>query len=158
MEIFTFTIQYICNLWWIENSPSETIPWQGAPKTRSKLTGEHLTQKHDSSKAAAMYLYWNHTYSQVLVSSLFIFSNKMLMSLCEKKRFVSSTYMIGFGTLQAWCNHLHIMGTVKVQRWILEEHRMLWSFFNRIIFKRNKIVFGSSNSFQTILDYSKELS
>ena len=101
---------------------------------------------------------WNYTSARVLVSSLFILSNKMLMSLCEKKRFVSSTYMIGFGTLQAWCNHLHIMGTVKVQRWILEEHRMLWSFSNRIIFKRNKIVFGSSNSFQTILDYSKELS
>ena len=37
------------------------------------------------------------------VSSLFIFSNKMLMSLCEKKRFVSSANMIGFSTFEAWC-------------------------------------------------------
>ena len=55
------TIQCICNLWWIESSTSETIPWEGAPKTRSRLTGEHLTQEHDSNKAAAMYLYWNYT-------------------------------------------------------------------------------------------------
>ena len=39
------------------NRPSETIPWQGAPKARSKLTGEHLTQKCDSNKVAAMHLY-----------------------------------------------------------------------------------------------------
>ena len=38
-----------------------------------------------------------------LVSSLFIFSNKMLMSLCEKKRFVSSANMIGFSTFEVWC-------------------------------------------------------
>ena len=35
------------------------------------------------------------------VNSLFIFSNKMLMSLCEKKRFVSSVNMIGFSTFEA---------------------------------------------------------
>lgn len=27
--------------------------WSGAPNTRSKLTGEHLTQKRDSNKVAA---------------------------------------------------------------------------------------------------------
>ena len=37
------------------------------------------------------------------VSSLFIFSSKMLMSLCEKKRFVSSTNMTGFSNFEAWC-------------------------------------------------------
>ena len=35
------------------------------------------------------------------VSPFFIFSNKMLMSLCEKKRFVSSSDMIGFSTFEA---------------------------------------------------------
>ena len=56
LQVFTFTIQYICNLWWSESCPSEAMP-----KTRSKSTGEHLTQKHDSNKAAAMHLCWNHT-------------------------------------------------------------------------------------------------
>ena len=37
------------------------------------------------------------------INSLFIFSNKMLMSLCEKKRFVLSANMIGFSTFEAWC-------------------------------------------------------
>ena len=46
LQIFTFTIQCICSLWWIESSPSEAIPY---------------TQKHDSNKAAAMHLCWNHT-------------------------------------------------------------------------------------------------
>ena len=43
--------------------------------------------------------------NQLLTSviSLFIFSNKMLMSLCEKKRFVSSANMIGFSIFEAWC-------------------------------------------------------
>ena len=46
LQIFTFTIQCICNLWWIESSPSEAIQY---------------TQKHDSNKAADMHLCWNHT-------------------------------------------------------------------------------------------------
>ena len=46
LQIFTFTIQCICNLWWIESSPSEAIPY---------------TQKYDSNKAAAMHLCWNDT-------------------------------------------------------------------------------------------------
>ena len=36
-------------------------------------------------------------------SSSFIFSNKMLMSLCDKKRFVSSANMTGFSIFEAWC-------------------------------------------------------
>ena len=40
------------------------------------------------------------------VSPLFIFSNKMLMSLCEKKRFLSPASMIGFSTFEAWCKSL----------------------------------------------------
>ena len=36
------------------------------PKTRSKLTGEHLTQKRDSNKVADMHLYWNHSSVWVL--------------------------------------------------------------------------------------------
>ena len=35
------------------------------------------------------------------VGSLFIFSNKMLMSLCEEKRFVSPANMIGLSTFEA---------------------------------------------------------
>ena len=46
LQVFTFTIQCICNLWWSESSPSEAIPY---------------TQKHNSNKAAAMHLCWNHT-------------------------------------------------------------------------------------------------
>ena len=60
-QVFTFTIQCICNLWWTESSPLEAIPWWGVPKTRSKSTREHLTQKHDPNKADAMHLCWNHT-------------------------------------------------------------------------------------------------
>ena len=43
------------------------------------------------------------TLNQLLtfVSSLSIFSNKMLMQLCEKKRFMSSANMIGFSTFEA---------------------------------------------------------
>ena len=46
LQIFTFTIQCICSLWRIESSPWEAIPYK---------------QKHDSNKAAAMHLCWNHT-------------------------------------------------------------------------------------------------
>ena len=49
---------------------------------------------------------WNLlTLNQLLtfVSSLFIFSNKTLMSLCEKKRFVPSANTIGISTFEAWC-------------------------------------------------------
>ena len=55
LQIFTFTIQCICSLWWIESSPSEAIPY---------------TQKHDSNKAAAMHLCWNHTTAWVPPPSL----------------------------------------------------------------------------------------
>ena len=44
--------------------------------------------------------------SLTFVSSLFIFSNKILMSLCEKKRFVSSVNMVGFSTFEAWCKSI----------------------------------------------------
>ena len=37
------------------------------------------------------------------VSYLFTFSNKMLMTLRENKRFMSSTNMIGFSIFEAWC-------------------------------------------------------
>ena len=38
-----------------------------------------------------------------LVSALLIFSNKRLMPLCEKKRFLLSGNMIEFSTFEAWC-------------------------------------------------------
>ena len=61
LQIFTFTIQCICNLWWIESSLSETIPWYSVQKTGSKVTVEQHTHKRHSNKAVTMYLYWNHT-------------------------------------------------------------------------------------------------
>ena len=48
-------------------------------------------------------LAWLLALNQLLtfVSSLLIFSNKALMSQCEKKRFASSANMIGFSTFEA---------------------------------------------------------
>ena len=61
LQVFTFTIQCIRNPWWSGSSPSRLSHNRVPPKTCSKSTGEHLMQKHDSNKAAAMHLDWNHT-------------------------------------------------------------------------------------------------
>ena len=55
--------------------------WSGAPKTRSKLTGEHLTQKRDSDKAAAVHLYYNHTAALVLPRRLAVNTARNLLKL-----------------------------------------------------------------------------
>ena len=57
------------------------------------------------------------------VSYLLIFSNKTLISLCEKKRFVSFTNMIGFSIFEVWCKSFTY--GYKDPKWILEEHRIL---------------------------------
>ena len=89
----------------------------------------------------------------IFVSSFFIFSKKMLISLCEKKRFVWSTNIIGFST---WCKSFTYNRNKKVQDGFLRNTACYYSFFSRIMFKRKKIVFVLSNSFQTILDYSQQ--
>ena len=84
-----------------------------------KIHAQHSTQISYVMEAAAEYYlsydFWkkeylvfltfkdnllasNHLF--ILVSSSFIFSNKMLMSLCRKKRFVSSANMIEVSTFE----------------------------------------------------------
>ena len=44
----------------------------------------------------------------------------------KEKKIVLSTNMIGFSTFEVCCiNDLHIIGTIKVLRWILKEDCML---------------------------------
>lgn len=61
MNSYIYNIIHFFLIYKVESSPSEAIPWYGAPKILGKLTGEYLTQKCDSSKTTAMQLYWNQT-------------------------------------------------------------------------------------------------
>ena len=46
----------------VHQRPShDRVSQKHANNWQEKLTGEHLPQKRDSNKAAAMHLYWNHT-------------------------------------------------------------------------------------------------
>ena len=71
--------------------------WSGAPNTRSKLTGEHLTQKRDSDKAAAVHLYYNHTAALVLPRRLTVNTARHLL-----KRNISD------GLLPMNLQHIHL--------------------------------------------------
>ena len=68
-----------------------------------------------------------------LLISLFIFSNKTLRTLCKKKTFVTYIDIAGFSTFEA------------------DEQRSQDESL-----REKQIVSGSSNSFQTILDYSQQ--
>ena len=71
--------------------------WSGAPNTRSKLTGDHLTQKRDSDKAAAVHLYYNHTAALVLPRRLTVNTARHLL-----KRNISD------GLLPMNLQHIHL--------------------------------------------------
>ena len=68
-----------------------------------------------------------------LLISLFIFSSKTLRTLCKKKTFVTYIDIAGFGTFEAY-----------------EQRSQDESL------REKQIVSGSSNSFQTILDYPQQ--
>ena len=74
------------------------------------------------------------------VSSLFIFSTKILLSQCEKKRFAASANIIRFSTFEAWCKSFTYNRNnrgPKKDPW--QTPHVTVAFLNKTFFKKKKL-------------------